>query len=256
MRDSALRTASRRRRHLLVALAGLALAVAIPSSGLAAANIPEVSGDRAGDFDARTGRTAPTAAQKALVRKLGATATWNRFGTPQTLMGRKGYLSSSVEGRTAIGAARAWMSANRALFRLRSTDGLRVGSTTRLGKLGRAVTLRQRVGGVTVLPEGLVTIALRKGASSWRIVSVSSSLVGQAALGGSARLSARSTSSTHATAGSSPGTTSSTTSPTTRAGRPSRPIRGSAATGIRGTTRARPSASSGAGTRARRATAR
>src|SRR5215210_7595679 len=181
MRPRALRATSRRRRHVLAALAVLALAVAIPSSGLAVANIPEVHGHGAEDFDARTGRSAPTAVQKALVRRLGATATWNRFGTPQTLMRRKGYLATGVAGRTAAGAARAWLSANKGIFRLRSTAGLRAGRTMPLGKLGRA----------SVLPEGLVTVALRKGATGWRIVSVSSSLVGEAALAGSARLSPR-----------------------------------------------------------------
>src|SRR5215210_650808 len=191
MRPRALRATSRRRRHVLAALAVLALAVAIPSSGLAVANIPEVHGHGAEDFDARTGRSAPTAVQKALVRRLGATATWNRFGTPQTLMRRKGYLATGVAGRTAAGAARAWLSANKGIFRLRSTAGLRAGRTMPLGKVGRAVTFRQRVGRVSVLPEGLVTVALRKGAAGWRIVSVSSSLVGESALAGSARLSPR-----------------------------------------------------------------
>ncbi|MFL5931930.1 MAG: M36 family metallopeptidase [Gaiellaceae bacterium] len=191
MRDTALRAAGRRRRHLLAALAVLGLAVAIPSSGLAVANIPEVNGHGPGDFDARTGHTAPTSAQKALVRKLGATATWNRFGTPQTLMRPNGYLASGVRGRNAAGAARAWLNANRALFRLRSVANLRTGATTPLGKLGRAVTFRQRIGGVTLLPEGLVTVALRGSRVGWRIVSVSSSLVGDTALKGSARLSPR-----------------------------------------------------------------
>ena len=191
MTHRALRAARRRRRHLLAALSVLALAVAIPSSGFAVANIPEIGGQAAADFDARTGRTTPTAAQKALVRKLGATATWNRFGTPQMLMRRRGYLASGVQGRTAAAAARGWLNANRTLFRLRSTAGLGAAQTKELGRLGRAVTFRQQIGGVSVLPEGIVTVALRRGAGSWRIVSVSSALVGDSALAGSVRLSPR-----------------------------------------------------------------
>jgi hypothetical protein len=59
----------------------------------------------------------PSAAQKELVRSLGATATWNDFGTPQSLIANDGYLATGLGGSDAA-AARAFITKNRSLFRL------------------------------------------------------------------------------------------------------------------------------------------
>ena len=55
------------------------------------------------DLDARTGSVVPTAAQKQLASSLGAHATWNRFGTPQSLIKYGGYLATGLSQRSGRG---------------------------------------------------------------------------------------------------------------------------------------------------------
>src|SRR5262245_1817114 len=69
------------------------------------------------DLDARAGRVAATTAQQQLVSGLGAHATWNRFGTPQSLIRYGGYLATGL-GSDPVAAARAFVASNKALFRL------------------------------------------------------------------------------------------------------------------------------------------
>ena len=47
----------------------------------------DVQGNPSGlpDLDVRTGKLAPTAAQRSDVRDLGASVAWNQFGTPSSL---------------------------------------------------------------------------------------------------------------------------------------------------------------------------
>ena len=84
-----------------------------------------VPGQVLNDFDNRTGTVAPNSTQLGMVAGLGATATWNRFGTPASLMRDGGYLATGLSGPDAATVARNWISANKALFRLSSTSGLK-----------------------------------------------------------------------------------------------------------------------------------
>ncbi|HVF04623.1 MAG TPA: M36 family metallopeptidase [Frankiaceae bacterium] len=71
-----------------------------------------------GDFDARVGALRPTSAQLAHARRLGASKPrWTKFGTPQSLYNRHGYLSGPSEG-DAVEVARRWVRDNASLFRL------------------------------------------------------------------------------------------------------------------------------------------
>ena len=114
------------------------------------------------DRDTRTGQIRPAAAQRADARALGARVNWNRFGTPSSLVDPGGALATGVRGATPAAAARAWLDANAALFRLDSADGLELQSDNALaGGAGHAVTFRQVVGGLDAAGGGLVTIGLR-----------------------------------------------------------------------------------------------
>lgn len=114
----------------VVLVAALA-ALAVPASALGVANVGETN-DGLPDYDVRSGAIAPTSAQRATVRKLGARATWNQFGTPATLAKRGKYLATNIGGKNASFAARRWLERNKALFRLRSTAGLVLAGDTRL----------------------------------------------------------------------------------------------------------------------------
>ena len=67
-----------------------------------------VSGQVLGDFDARTGTVAPNSTQLGIVSGLGATATWNQFGTPGSLINYNGYLATGLQGPDAAAVARNW----------------------------------------------------------------------------------------------------------------------------------------------------
>ena len=67
---------------------------------------PRLQGDPQAvvDRDARTGRKAPSAQQRAAAR--GKTVRWNRFGTPQLLTGDGDYLATGLVS-DPVAAARA-----------------------------------------------------------------------------------------------------------------------------------------------------
>lgn len=72
------------------------------------------------DKDFRAGSIQPSTAQLTRVSQLGATARWNRFGTPQAdQVGR--WLATGLAG-TPDAAARNWIRTNRTLFRLTDSD--------------------------------------------------------------------------------------------------------------------------------------
>ena len=50
------------------------------------------------DLDARTGVVQPTSAQQQIVSNLGANVTWNRFGTPQSLIERIDAATDAASG--------------------------------------------------------------------------------------------------------------------------------------------------------------
>lgn len=70
------------------------------------------------DLDARVGTVAPSRAQQAAVRALGARAEWNALGSPKVLTrDDAGYLSGPSTGKPAD-VARAWLRENAAVFGL------------------------------------------------------------------------------------------------------------------------------------------
>jgi extracellular elastinolytic metalloproteinase len=141
------------------------------------------------DLDVRAGKLAPTAAQRTDVRDLGAQVAWNQFGTPSSLVRSGGALGSAVQGSSASDAARAWLSSNRSLFRLSSTQGLALVSDNALaGGATHAVTLRQTIDGLAASGGGMVTIGVTKAGSAWKAVSASGTLNGDRTLDGKTRL--------------------------------------------------------------------
>jgi extracellular elastinolytic metalloproteinase len=175
--------------RVLTAASLVLLAAAVPSAGLAVGDVRD-DHYRTADFDLRTGKIAPSSAQRAMVRRLRASATWSRFGTPSTLIRHRGHLGR-VNG-TATAAARRWLAAHRGLFRLDSAAGLGRGQVSALGRNGRALTFRQLAGSSPLLDGGLVTVALRRvKAGSWNVVFVSSSLAGRLQIAGSRRIDAK-----------------------------------------------------------------
>src|SRR4051812_36595668 len=93
---------SSERKHSMIGLLcrrfALILAVfsVLPAApALAVANVRD-SQQGLPDLDARTGAVLPTSAQTQLASSLGAHATWNRFGTPQSLIHDGGYLATGL----------------------------------------------------------------------------------------------------------------------------------------------------------------
>jgi extracellular elastinolytic metalloproteinase len=129
-----------------------------------------------GSLDARKGSIDPTAQQLAAVEDLGARASWNRFGTPRSLIRDGGYLATGVAGATAAEAARVWVDQNRALFRLSSTENLAVLNDAPLeGSDGHAVTFQQTFGGLGAAEGGLLTVGLDGSADrGWGVAYASS----------------------------------------------------------------------------------
>jgi len=138
------------------------------------------------DRDARGPSVAPTAAQRAIVRAMGASVRWNRFGTPASLIRHGGYLASSLSG-DAVQAARAYLLRERALYRLSAAAvrNLEVVFDAPLGA-GHAVLFRQRFAGLPAGRDGLVSVAVTGG----KIAYVSSSIVGTGNAPATATLSA------------------------------------------------------------------
>jgi extracellular elastinolytic metalloproteinase len=177
-----------RRLGVLLALSALWLVAATAAN--AALNLGIQDGALP-NYDARTGAIAPTTAQLDAVDALGAHATWNSFGTPHVLTKDGGFLATGVQGDTAVAAARNYLDANRALFKLASADALVLhGDSLLAGSQGHAVTFRQRFGGLDAWPDGIVTVGLTGSpASGWKVASVSSTLTGADSLTGTPQLS-------------------------------------------------------------------
>ncbi len=178
-------------RHLRVCLwTAFAVLGALAFTGQALA-VAQLGNTGLRDFDARSANVSPTVAQRSTANALHASAHWNRFGTPSSLTRLGGYLSTGVAGDTAVAAARNWLGAHSALFRLASADGLVLHEDSRLAdSKAHAVTFRQTYGGLkAVAGEGLVTVAVVPGASGWKVTFVSSTLSPDTALDGAADLS-------------------------------------------------------------------
>jgi extracellular elastinolytic metalloproteinase len=187
-----LRPGSRRGGVALLAVAltvPMAIAAGLPAG--AAVKPPPTrefsfqgEGTHAGTTDARTGRVSPSAAQRRLAA--GAQISWNAFGTPRSIFRRNGWLATGLSGNDGV-AARTWLKRNHALFRLdaAAVDRLDVIMNVRVGN-GSAVTFRQRFGDAVAAADGLVTVGVTGG----KVAYASSSIAGDGAAPGAARLPA------------------------------------------------------------------
>jgi extracellular elastinolytic metalloproteinase len=144
------------------------------------------------DLDARQGRVRPSAEQVAIAESLGAQVTWNDYGTPHSLSRHGGYLATGLVGEDAVAAARSFIEAHKALFRLTSTEGLGVHGSSRLeGSNGHAVTFRQTFGGLRAAEGGLLTVGLQGGPDQgWKVAYVSSTVTRDSSPAAEPRLSA------------------------------------------------------------------
>lgn len=162
--------------HRFMAALLLASLAVGPGAVFAALDIPEIHRPR-GDFDARQGSVAPSAAALDTVRALGGDARWNRFGTIHTLAKDGGFLAVGLQGDPAE-AARSWIRSHRELFGLsaESVDNLElVRDSVLTGGSARVLLFGQRVGDVPVMHEGRIKIGVVDGNLFW----VASSSIGE-----------------------------------------------------------------------------
>jgi extracellular elastinolytic metalloproteinase len=135
------------------------------------------------DRDFRTGSVQPTAAQRRAVSNLGATARWNRFGTPQSLIRYGRFLATNVQGSNAQEAARNFLANNARVFGLSDdylsdADSLRfVNDAEMEDSNGHAVFFRQQFGVLPAIKDGSVIVGLTGSQNAgWDVSYVSSSL--------------------------------------------------------------------------------
>ncbi|MFN2470592.1 MAG: M36 family metallopeptidase [Gaiellaceae bacterium] len=165
---------TRRAGWLVGVLVVLAVSLVAPATALAVVN--HDTKPAFPDIDARGGAIAPTAEQRTIVANMGAAARWNRFGTPSSLMKYGGLLATGYTGAPAT-AARNWIRANKALFRLTDAEvtSLELINEQRIeDSPGRAVLFRQKFGTLAAGQEGLITVGVNQG----RIFYASSSIAG------------------------------------------------------------------------------
>ncbi len=135
------------------------------------------------DVDFRTGSVAATAAQRSAAADLGATTRWNQFGTPKSMVNRRGFLATGIQGSSAKAAARKFLANNAAVFGLSAgylsdNNKLQFINDTELADSdGHAVFFRQRFGELAAVKDGSVTVGLTGTKSAgWKVAYVSSSL--------------------------------------------------------------------------------
>jgi extracellular elastinolytic metalloproteinase len=159
-------------------LAAAVCALLAPASALAVGDVHEHASSSGGNFDSRSATVAPTPEQRATVAELGASASWNRFGTPASLRADDGWLAEGL-GDDAVAAARAFVAANAALFRLssQSAGSLELVNDVVLpGTDAHAVLFRQRFGDLAAVQDGLLAVGVSEG----RVAYASSSIAGDA----------------------------------------------------------------------------
>ena len=180
------------RALLVMSVAVTSTALFLP--GTAGSQVPgqvaesEVFPHVADDLDARVGSVAPSAEQQAIVSGLGAHVSWNRFGTPQSLIKYGGFLATGLSG-DAVQGARQFVEANSALFRLTQQEaaGLELLNDSPMARSnGHAVIFRQRFGDLPAGQDGLITVGITEG----KVAYVSSSAAGNQGTPGAATLSA------------------------------------------------------------------
>ena len=177
-------------------LTGAALVAALGVIFMPGAALPvaQISDDHAevADFDSRSGAIAPTRLQRAHAKRLKAKVTWSRFGTPASIARPGKFLARGIRAKTAPAAARWYLKRHKALFGLRSLNGLVLDSSGRLvGSKGYAVNFRQVFQGIPTSDSGLVTLGVvGSKARGWKVAYVSSSLTRATKLAGGIQLSA------------------------------------------------------------------
>ena len=183
---------ARGRLRLAVPAAFVAIVLVVPSTSTAVVNLggPPTT---LPNVDVRAD-VQPTAAQRAAARAIpGARVIWNTRGTAGSVFRYKGYLARGLRARTAVAAARSWLTTHRALFRMRSTSSLRLFSAEAMrgAPTDRAVVFRQTFGGIASY-DGFVTVGVvGTQRAAWKITYVSSTLTpGGGALRGTRTLSA------------------------------------------------------------------
>jgi hypothetical protein len=167
------------------------------TGGASAAPRPSIEvmeGQGLPDVDARSGSKAPTAAARSIVTWLRAHVTWNRFGTPASLIRYGGYLETGVPGKHATQAARNWVGEHKALFRLTSADESQLellNDSPMVGSKGHAVLFRQLFGKLPAAQDGMIMVGLTGSRGSWKIAYASSSSAGTQSAPAAAELTAR-----------------------------------------------------------------
>jgi extracellular elastinolytic metalloproteinase len=125
------------------------------------------------DLDTRTGWVQPTPQQVNTVSDLGASVRWNHYGTPQSLIKYGGYLATGLSA-DPIAAARSFIGANAALFRLSNVQKLALLADNQMAASpGHAVTFYQTFGNLPATLDGMITVGVVNG----RVAYVSSSAV-------------------------------------------------------------------------------
>jgi extracellular elastinolytic metalloproteinase len=175
----------RRLPLLVIAVSLVLLAVFTPARLFGQAQIFEVP-PGVPDLDTRTGWVQPTPQQLNAVSDLGASARWNHYGTPQSLIKYGGYLATGLS-TDPVAAARSFIGANAALFRLSNVQKLALLADNQMAaSQGHAVTFYQTFGNLPATLDGMITV----GVVSGKVAYVSSSAVDDtAAAPGSTALS-------------------------------------------------------------------
>jgi len=165
----------------VITIAGaLVLAVLfLPHAAFGQAQIFEVQ-QGLPDFDSRTAVVQPTSQQLDIVSALSATARWNHFGTPQSLINYGGYLATGLSG-DGVTAARSFIASHAALFRLSpaAVQNLQLlADNSMAASQGHAITFYQTFGGLPTALDGMITVGVVNG----NVAYVSSSAVDDSSL--------------------------------------------------------------------------
>src|SRR5262245_1652432 len=164
----------------IVILAALSVLVLIlPSAGRAVVNIEGETPAALPDYDSRAS-VAPAADQLAAADALGADVSWNRFGAASAVSKDGAFITKGLQAPDAVSAARKWLDANKALFKLDSIDSLAAVATEpfRGTTNDYAVVFQQMADGVAST-DGLATVALVGSKDAgWNVAYASSSLTG------------------------------------------------------------------------------
>jgi extracellular elastinolytic metalloproteinase len=190
MRRVCVRPRHSRAIKLLLPAALALLALALTPSSFGIVNLDDGTTDQMTDFDAR-GATAPTADQVAASSSIHGKVSWSRFGTPEQVFHRGGYLATGVRAPNAAAAALSWLAVHKTAFGLRSVKHLRLmtAEAMRGAPNFHAVSFRQAFGGA-LSADGVVTVAVVKArGGAWKVIYASSSLTPDARLTGKQKLS-------------------------------------------------------------------